>query len=239
MVIRKRKLRIVLIVLGVVFTAAAGILAFHNVSMEVTPTDAEYIAKFTQGIEPASAEGAFDKQINFIKHVQDSVLTIAPINKELPFGNEREPKDLYEARHGLCFDRSRVIEKILRHHGYRARHIFIFSTRETNALRAFATPGVPSHAVSEVLTERGWLVVDSNERWVSLDVNGEPVSMAGLSGQADTRPPVAWQEPPPVIYSDIAPFTYVYGLYSRHGEFYPPFNFIPDVNYTELIENIY
>jgi hypothetical protein len=237
MVIRKR--RIVLIVLGVLFAAAAAILAFHSVSLEVTPTDAEYIAKFTEGIEPVPAKGAFDKQIDFIKRVQDSVLTIAPINKELPFGSEREPRNLYEARHGLCFDRSRVIEKILRQHGYRTRHIFILSTKETNAPKAFATPGVASHAVSEVLTERGWLVIDSNDRWVSLDVNGQPVSMAGVSGQADTNPPVVWQEPPPVIYSDIAPFTYVYGLYSRHGEFYPPYNFIPDVNYTELIENIY
>ena len=40
----------------------------------------------------------------------------------------------------------------------------------------------------------------------------------------------------PEIYS--APFTWVYGFYSRHGRFYPPYNAVPDVNWGELAQNL-
>ena len=31
------------------------------------------------------------------------------------------------------------------------------------------------------------------------------------------------------------PFVYLPGLYSRHGQFYPPFTPIPDVNWRDFI----
>ena len=46
--------------------------------------------------------------------------------------------------------------------------------------------------------------------------------------------------------SDFAPFMnpilknnfiYIIGLYSRHGRFYPPYNFIPDINWGEFMYN--
>jgi len=48
---------------------------------------------------------------------------------------------------------------------------------------------------------------------------------------------VLWRHKPPnIIYQES--FSFIYGLYSRHGKFYPPYTFIPDVNYVELIQNI-
>ena len=104
-------------------------------------------------------------------------------------------------------------------------------------MRALLTPGDPSHAVSEVLTRRGWLVVDSNTRWLALDRSSAPVSIAAVRASAAGRAPIAWRQPPPfAIYRH--PFVFVYGLYSRHGEFYPPYDFVPDVNYAELMHNV-
>lgn len=227
----------------IIFTSGAlaavillvAVLWFHGVDNELTEEDRAYIPKFTETLQPASGDSPYEQQVEFIKRVQDSVLTVAPVNKGLPYGQPREPKDLYEAKIGLCFDRSRVIEKILRYHGFETRHIFIYTTRGSNALVAFAIPNVPSHAVTEVKTQKGWLVIDSNDRWISLDAQGNPVGIDRIAENEN----IAWQNEPPPIYTTIAPFTYIYGLYSRHGEFYPPYNFIPDVHYGELMDNIF
>ena len=31
------------------------------------------------------------------------------------------------------------------------------------------------------------------------------------------------------------PFTFVFGLYSRHGQYFPPFMPFPDVNWRDLV----
>ena len=105
---------------------------------------------------------------------------------------------------------------------FETRHIALFSTQETgSAMRSLLTPGVASHAVTEVRTKRGWLVVDSNAPWVSLDIAGNPIPMSSIKSSADRREPLAWSKPlPHQIYQQ--PFTFVYCLYSRHGQFYPP-----------------
>ena len=71
--------------------------------------------------------------------------------------------------------------------------------------------GHGSHAVSDVLTVDGWVRVDSNEAWVSVD-----------------------GPPPSPIYDGVT----IVGLYSQHGRFYPPFTPIPDVNWRELHRNL-
>jgi hypothetical protein len=35
------------------------------------------------------------------------------------------------------------------------------------------------------------------------------------------------------------PMVAVYGLYSRHGRFFPPYNALPDVNYRALTQNFW
>ena len=216
------------------------VLYANEVETEVTSEDSAAARVFLKGVEVADAKDDFENQEKFISAVQDSVLNVAPVNKGIPYGYPREPKDLLEAKQGLCFDRSRVIEKILRSYGYETRHVFIYSTKKTgSAVRSFITPGVPSHAVTEVWTAKGWLVVDSNDRWIAIDSDGNPNSMAELLKASGPGFSVEWESDPPPIYKKLYPFTYVYGLYSRHGEFYPPYNRIPDVNYGELLYNFY
>ncbi|REJ75487.1 MAG: hypothetical protein DWQ47_08410 [Acidobacteria bacterium] len=216
------------------------LLYAHSVSNEVTDEDRSSVREYLTDVEPPQPGISFESDVEFIRMVQDSVLTVAPENKGIPFGQPREPKDLLEAKKGLCFDRSRVIEKILRIYGFETRHIFIYTTKATgSSLRSFITPGVGSHAVSEVRTAKGWLVVDSNDRWISLDSNGDPRGMEDLADSLFKGREVSWKEEPPEIYTKLHPYTFVYGLYSRHGEFYPPYNAIPDVNYGELLYNIY
>ena len=106
-----------------------------------------------------------------------------------------------------------------------------------SSTKAIITPGVSSHAVTEVLTSKGWLIVDSNAQWVSTDSEGHPISIEKIRYAVEYSVPIRWgTEPPSTIY--IKPFTFLYGLYSRHGYFYPPYNVILDVNYGEFLQNV-
>jgi len=215
----------------------------HNVSMGVTEEDARFVRAILAEQSKASVLAreivTFSDEIDTIQAVQDAVLAHAPIDRGLPLGVPREPRSLYHARHGLCYDRSRTIEKALALLGYEARHVAVYSTRDTgSSFVSLVTRGVASHAVTEVRTSKGWLVVDSNSRWFSLDSNGRPWSMADLQNSVQSgSPPVAWSAMLPINDILARPFTYVIGLYSRHGRFYPPFTPLPDVNWRSLGAN--
>jgi hypothetical protein len=215
-------------------------LAWSAVDNELTADDAHFVAAFGPAASKLADGATYLDEVRFIRLVQRTALDIAPGNTGIPFGQPREPRNLYEAGSGMCYDRSRTVEKVLRHHGFRTRHLAIYSTVQTgSAARSLLTPGTDSHAVTEVLTRRGWLVVDSNLPWVSVQEDGNPVSMARIHAAAlPGGAPIAWQAAPPLaIYRDT--FTFVYGLYSRHGQFYAPYNFVPDVNYGELVQNLW
>ena len=53
--------------------------------------------------------------------------------------------------------------------------------------------------------------------------------LAAGGGQA-----LATLQPSPVYEEPVWP---IHGLYSRHGRFYPPYGWVPDVNYEELVQN--
>jgi hypothetical protein len=76
------------------------------------------------------------------------------------------------------------------------------------------------------------MLVDSNSTWLGLTKRGSPVDLRELDEMDRTR--LAAPAPNPVLGGH---FTWVYGLYSRHGRFYPPYDPIPDVNFNELMEN--
>ncbi|SFU32194.1 transglutaminase domain-containing protein [Halomonas korlensis] len=180
----------------------------------------------------------FQQEVDFIRKVQVTVLDKVPVNSGIPHGMPREPSDLLALGKGLCFDRSRFIEKALRQHGFETRHIAIYSTSETgSAIKSLLTPQVRSHAVTEVLTSLGWMVVDSNEPWLSLDKGYQPVSIDQLSGLGSSGMVERFMSLPETsIYAHG--FTFVYGLYSRHGMFYPPYDRVPDINVAEFSQNI-
>lgn len=227
---------------GLALLGAVGSLFFlwsREVELEVTPEDERYISKILEGENIEVEHGNFESELAAIRKIQESVLDIAPKNRGLSHNRAREPKDLYEERQGLCYDRSRVIEKSLRHLGFEVRHVSLYTLKDqSSVLAALSKPGVRSHAISEVKTSRGWLVVDSNDPWLSLDENGAPISVEGIKQDAEARR-ISWPEEALSEMSDIyqSPFTYVYGLYSRHGRFYPPYDFVPDVNWRELRAN--
>jgi len=113
----------------------------------------------------------------------------------------------------------------------------MYSTVDTgSALRSLTTKDTISHALTEVETRRGWMIVDSKTRWAGLTSDGKPLDLASVRQDPHRKWNSAVKDPLPEIYG--APFTWIYGLYSRHGRFYPPYDPVPDVNWSEFAQNL-
>lgn len=178
---KTRLLWIVLSLKIVVILSVGVVLAFHNVSRDITGEDRLYVSKI---LESAGYSGvsekpeSFSEQIDAILAVQDAVLRTTPVQKKIPPKRTREPKDLFLSDHAQCSDRARVIDKALRIQGFQTRYAAIFEAQDSGDLMAVFDSKARSHALVEVLTNKGWMMVDTNDRWVSLDSNDAPVSLA-------------------------------------------------------------
>jgi len=225
--------------------AFALLLAAHNVPPAGEAEDEAAARRLmaAAGRPSLARPRGFAAEVDLAYLVQQAVFDVAPFEKRdpdgrkvaLPMGRKRELSDLIAAGSGYCFDRSRAIETILRLHGLEVRHAALFSTAETgSALRSLVTRDVGSHALSEMRTERGWMAIDSNFRFVGVSADGEVFDMAGLRAFPDARWDSRNREIGPKL---TRPFTWIYGLYSRHGRFYPPYTPFPNVNWRELLYN--
>ncbi|TYZ14287.1 hypothetical protein FY528_00730 [Hymenobacter lutimineralis] len=217
-------------------------MAYYDIDQTVTAEDKQYIQLYLQGIPsgPASAQ-TYDQQLALIKAAQNVVLTHSITGVAIALGQPREPKDVYTSHLGLCYDRIRVLEKIFMKLGYQTRHVTLFAdVPALSKLQELTTAGVPSHAITEVLTKKGWLAVDSNHRWVAIDAQNQPYSMENLQAKLREGKASVWLTQPEHDYQQFysKPCTFIYGLYSRHGQFYPPYTpGIPDYNLRELLYN--
>ncbi len=220
--------------------AAAGIAvaATHDVSCDVTPADRQALQTLPKVSALSSKPlSSLDEEIAAVIAVQDDILAAAPVDKEIPQGQSREVSDLLRAKQGLCYDRSRAIETALRALGFETRHAAVYSTAKTgSALESMAIPGVASPAVTEVRTRAGWMLVDSNVRWIGLTIDGKVIDLAALKSDTAREWSKQVRDAPSPIFAD--PFTWAYVLYSRHGRFFAPYNPIPDVSWPELMQNI-
>jgi hypothetical protein len=221
---------------------AVAYVAYSRVDNSITAEDRVYIGKILEEgcVKPVGKLRGYTDQEEYIKAVQRAVQRLAGNGEGSPPGSSREPKDLYVRRRGESYDRSRVIEKILRNAGFQTRHVMLFSISEVGTrLKALIIPGFKSHSITEVLTRRGWLVIDPDDPWVSVNRNGEPMPLRAVQSDVDKRL-IEWGETEfrtmPFWYREH--FTYVFGLYSRHGKFYPPYNFVPDINWSEFFYNL-
>ena len=239
--IRKRSIAVVLVFLMGMLGALACLVWYSRVTCRITPEDRVFIAAFLKEgqMENLRPGAAYVDELSFIQGAQKAVLHRAPGNEPVPMYHPREPKDVYLFRSGLCYDRSRVMEKILKSRGFATRHVSVYASGKC-VLASLILPKTASHAVLEVCTRKGWLVVDSNRPWVSTDKNGNPVSMARMKQDAG-KARIPWLNQGAVHSDPIfqEPFVYIYGLYSRHGKFYPPYTPFPDICWQEFADNFF
>lgn len=233
---------------GGLLVITIAVLMAHDVPTEVTAEDRSNgrqiltQAGYNDLDKMERSLTTFEGQVSVIFAVQDAVmdLTTAPTDIGIPFDTTREPGDLLIHKVGQCYDRSRSIEKILDSFGMETRHIAVYSTAETGSkIISLLTPQISSHAVTEVKTAKGWMVIDSNARWIGLTEDSLAMSIDDLQSLEHKK--VRWNSRNQAKMSAIfsKDFTYVIGLYSRHGRFFPPYSPIPDYNIRHLLTGLF
>lgn len=227
-----RRTRLV-IVATALLTLSGAVLWATDVDTALTSEDRASIEGL--GVR-AVCEGAagFAQQLACIRAIQAAHLAAAP---ELVCVDEygvtsHEPPAFLARRRGCCYDRSRFVEKAASFYGLEVRHLAIYHARSSFDL---VRGGTPSHSLSEVLTDRGWMVVDSNTTALGLRTDGTPLDAAELS--AALRAGGSGLES--TSYREFFGGDYVslYGVYSRHGGFYPPYVRLPDIDWAQVDEN--
>lgn len=227
--------------LSVLLSIIVLILLVHNVSREITPAD-EIV--FTNLLKDNNLERlekdqySFSTEIVRIMAVQKLIQDLAPLGTPpIPKNHSRQPADLLAAQSGLCYDRAYTLAKLYRYLGWQTRHVALYQNNvdRYNFTELFDRK-IKSHASLEVRTQRGWMIVDPDEAWIGLAIDS--ASLCYFEVQKIEKP-ITWLQLPSASMSWhlTNPTISVYGLYSRHGRFFPPYNFIPDVNWRELLYN--
>ena len=222
--------------LSFLFIAAVVLMSWHNVSKRPSASDLLVLPMYLDSISTQFdvTDVSFEYQVLVIKQLQENMLAIAPLDKGIPEGQARGLQQLSDLGYGLCYDKSYALEILLEQLGFKTRHVCIYDNPEgTTWIKDLSTRGILSHACTEVLTKRGWLAIDPNFAWMAFDKNGNPISLASDDLWEDAN---NFLSPPPYpIYTQDHHI--VYGLYSRHGQFFKPYNKIPDVNWRGLLYN--
>ena len=202
-----------------------------NVSTHVQPEDVVAI-KTILDVPQKPEVHSFDDEIRVIRWAQARVFKVAPDMVPIAEYSDREPMDLLKAKSGLCYDRSRTLDKALQWLGFETRHVYILYADPGGATNLFqfvshALTFSQSHAVTEVKTSRGWLMVDSNVSWISLSRDGQPVPVGQVHDRrAEFDNPPEWTN---------TPLWAIRGMYSRRGQLYKPYIPFPEFNWPDFL----
>ena len=252
---KRRLLKIALAILASLVLAA---FAFNGYPT-VTKTDRAYIDSFlTEWKIPADSDSihaSFDREVAFVSRVQDSIVK--------NFSGAFHPQEkvghvdfYFRNRAGVCYDKAILMEKMFTSYGFSIRHMYIYFRTDSMPTQKtdFFKRGLTSHAMLEVKTKKGWMVVAINGNWLGIDPQDNPLTIHDVRDQlkADNlklkKPNYygAYFFEPFRIPSN---FLITYGIYSRHGQFLrngpieKPLNSIgiksklPDYNLRMLLYN--
>lgn len=210
-----------------------GFLATGAIVEAPTPEDREALLSYgiigarDIGIAPLlDADGQRRLLTGIVQRVHASVHRLEP----LPNDRTREPIDVLRADTGVCFDRSRVIEKAARLAGFEARRVFLVYGGWPSLL----LPGGATHTLVEVRVRQGWVFLGTltsvtgfagdGRVWSVKDLKADVIKGGGALRQN------AWIE---IMATNFLP---VYGLYSRHGGHFPPYTPVPDYSPRQMLQ---
>lgn len=238
-------------------TAFFLIIVLNSKSVERTGEDIQFIQAFSTewkiNTDQDSIHASFDNEIAFISQLQDCVLKeIAHV--EIPhkyFGNMRY---YHTNRKGFCYDRAVLMEKFLQHYGFDFRHLYLYFDPKGGypPVTRFFQRGIPSHALFEVKTQKGWMVMGTNANWIGLGKDNQLLDISTLRKKIRDKSLHLKKETTigNCFWEDKGDrFRYIYGVYSRHGDFFngssdtgkasflEAFHILPDYNISMLLSN--
>lgn len=177
---------------------------------------------------------SFIDEIKCINTVRHKIL-ISATNEGCNKGKSVEPKDLIERGYGCCVEFSRFIEKALRSYKFKTRHVFIIEPYKNKSFLNFIPLKQQSHAASEVLTSLGWIAVDSKYEIISYKKNDNVYEIYDFKNLIENKEIVKEMG---INFYKKRKLDIIYGLYSRHGQFYGPNLPGPEFNWREILYNL-
>lgn len=201
------------------------LLLFAATQVDKTADAADIAAVESLGVD--CDRRSFNSELICIRDLHSAIFTAIPDKR--CFEGPIEPAAFLARGFGCCYDHARLIETALTHFGFETRHVAMH-VLQLPVLGYFAP--ADSHAASEVLTGRGWMYVDSLEPFFAVTKAGLPINAVALRNIDAAELAAAPQNG--FFGKD---YTVLYGLYSRHGRFYPPYVPLPDVNWREALYN--
>jgi hypothetical protein len=252
--LKRRFFKIALVILASLVLVA---FAFNGYPT-VTKTDRAYIDSFLTewkvSAQPDSIHSSFDKEIDFISTIQDSVLQSIR-HDMIKYNQVGDCKIYYTGRKGSCYDRAIFMEKIFSSYGFPIRHLYLYFNSDSTPIATFDifNKGLTSHAMLEVKTKNGWILVGTNGNWLALDQEKNPLKIqqvrevlkkGSFTPYKKTNIGITFYE----TFQIPSNFKVIYGVYSRHGEFLQsPIekglkgigvpSFVPDYNLRMLLYN--
>ena len=202
-----------------------------DVSKSITKEDKE-ITKLLKVDKECLKINSYEQEIECIKSIQQSQLNLITgkscRGKYINLGS----KEVINLNTACCFDRARITEQALQIYGFKVRHVHLNETSKRGYFNLLV-PNTSSHAVSEVLTSKGWLGVDSNEAFVLMDKNNYPNTYE----KAISNGVINSYSKSPIYEKSM---TYVIGLYSRNGTFFEPYiPYVPELNFGDFLGNLF
>jgi hypothetical protein len=251
--------KITIIITLFIFTCLTFLL-LNSKSVEISRQDKIYLHRFLNDWNIHHSENQvhqnLETELNFISLIQDRVLTNIT-GEQIPhayFGNVRF---YYEKKQGICYDRAVLLEKILLLYNFSFRHVYIyFRGRQSPTATDFFKRNITSHAALEVKTKKGWMAVGTDANWLGVSDNGHLENYYDIRKELEaTNGNPRWQKPmtigAPLWKSLGYHFRIIYGIYSRHGDFFTGASqvnstslftnkrhFLPDYNFKMLLYNL-
>jgi hypothetical protein len=211
------------------FLALFLLFFLFNSSVDVTSEDKKYLLAFLKEWKIELAKDQIhqnqENEIAYISKVQDSVLNTVCHNM-VPFDSAGNVRCYFNGRKGLCFDRAFLLEKFCQLAGFRIRHLYVyFNGRGQMPTKGdFFSVGLSSHAMFEVETKDGWMAVGTNSNWIGLSENGKVMTLGDIRDKLSSntlhfRKSFTVYMPFFETLKRKDAFRFVYGIYSRHGQF--------------------
>lgn len=233
------------------------LLVLNSKSVVNTSEDKQFIEAFSKEWQlprnSDSIHASFESEVAFIARLQEAAVKTVH-HEEIPrryFGNV---KYYFTNRKGQCYDRAVLLEKFFTYYGFPFRHLYLFfdpKGQYPSALNFFKR-NIPSHALVEVKTKKGWMAIGTNANWIGLTRENEAITIGELRKRVGANS-LALRNEATVgqCFWEVSAdrFRYIYGIYSRHGDFFssskdtghasllPSFHILPDYNLRMLFAN--
>ena len=220
-----------------VFTVVSIYIYAFNVDTQVDAAEREIIETYISKSDFVDFNKISDRERELLLlKIMDAAHKIAgPSRNSPPHGVKRGIASSLKYSGGSCYDRSYYIEQILTYLNIPSRHVFLALVESNSIFKR----GLLSHALTEVNINGNWFLIESLYSHVYKNKSGELVSAMYIKENfGDVNFP-DFNHVDAELYSYIArgDFKVYYGIYSRHGGFFPPYHIPFNINYKQILFN--